>query len=112
MLEEALNVSSSMKEMDERINVFREKIKTLHSKYDALVDLYIDGNIPKDMYLIKKENFEKSIKKEKEELEHLEDEKEKLQNENNILERKKKIADFLSVKAFDKNKNIHKNIHK
>lgn len=106
MLEEALNVSSTMKEIDDRINTFREKIKTLHSKYDALVDLYIDGNIPKDMYLIKKENFERSIQKEKKELEHLEYEKEKLQNENSILERKKKIADFLSVKAFDKSKKI------
>ena len=110
MIEEALNVSSSMKDMDSKINACREKIQILHDKYNSLVDLYVDGNIPKDMYLIKKENFEKNIKKEKEELNHLEDEKEKLQNENNVLERKKKIADFLAIRAFKKDKPIPKEL--
>lgn len=110
MIEEALNISSSIQEMHEKMGTCRDNIKSLHGKYNALVDLYIDGNITKDIYLYKKENFEKSIESEKSRLEHLEDELEKMQNENNVLERKKKIADFLSIKAFDKDKPIPKEL--
>jgi DNA invertase Pin-like site-specific DNA recombinase len=100
MLEEALNVSSSVQDVNIEINECKEKIAALHEKYSVLVDLYTEGNIPKDIYLEKGKRVEESIEARKMELATLENKLKKVQDENNVLERKRAIADFLSVKAF------------
>lgn len=100
MLEEALNVSSSVQDVNEEIANCKNNLAAMNNKYSAVVDLYVEGNIPKDIYLAKTKQIEESIEKYKNELCTLEKKLEKVQDENNVLERKRAIADFLSVKPF------------
>ena len=102
MLEEALNVSSSVQEVNDKISACREYIASMNDKYSAVVDLYIEGHIPKDVYLAKTKQMEDTIEKYKKQLCTLEEKLEEVQNENNVLDRKRDIADFLAVKAFKK----------
>lgn len=100
MLEEALNVSSSVQDVENEIDECKDRLAALNEKYSAIVDLYVEGNIPKDIYLAKSKKLEETIEKCKVELSTLEEKLEKVQDENNVLDRKRAIADFLSVKPF------------
>lgn len=100
MLEEALDVSSSVQDVNNEIDSCKDRIAALNEKLSAIVDLYIEGNIPKDIYLTKSKQIEETVEKCKEELSTLEERLEKVQDENNVLDRKRAIADFLSVKPF------------
>lgn len=100
MLEEALNVSSSVQDVNNEINECKTRLASLNDKFSSVVDLYVEGNIPKDIYLAKSKQLEEAIEKCKVELSTLEEKLEKVQDENNVLDRKRAIADFLSVKPF------------
>lgn len=106
LLNEALDVSSSVSDVDNEIEECQKRLNVLNDRYSSLVDLYVDGNIPKDIYLSKKEQIEESVNKCKNEICTLEKKREDVQNENNVLERKKAIADFLSIKPFKNEKAI------
>lgn len=100
MLEEALNVSTSVNDVTDEINECEKKITTLNNKYSAFVDLFVEGNIPKDIYLSKTKQIEETIETHKATVKALKERLVQVQDENNVLERKRAIADFLSVKAF------------
>lgn len=100
MLEEALNVSSSVQDVNDEIDSCKDRLAALNEKFSSIVDLYVEGNIPKDIYLSKSKQLEETIEKCKIELSTLEEKLEKVQDENNVLDRKRAIADFLSVKPF------------
>lgn len=106
LIDESLNIVSSVQEIDDEISTKEKELESTNDKYSSLIDLYVDGNIPKDMYLIKKENFEKKIENIKNEIETLYNKKNVVQSENNLQERKKNISQFLEVKAFKEDKPI------
>ena len=100
MLEEALNVSSSVQNVNDEIDEKKNRIATLNEKLSSIVDLYVDGDIPKDIYLDKSKKLQDSIEACKTELGALEVKLQAVQDENNVLDRKRAIADFLAVKPF------------
>ena len=40
-----------------RLGQFKEDLKALEAKLDALVDLHLDGNVDRELYLKKKDNL-------------------------------------------------------
>lgn len=106
LLNEALSVSLSINDIDVEIQSKEKELSNANEKYSTLVDLYVEGNIPKDIYLVKKSSIEEKIEYIKKDIEILYSKKENVQAQNNIQERKKAIADFLMVKAFKADKPI------
>lgn len=106
LINESLNAISSVQEIDDEIIIKEKELESTNEKYSSLIDLYVDGNIPKEMYLVKKENFENKIENIKNEIETLYNKKNVVQSENDLQERKKNISKFLEVKAFKKDKPI------
>ena len=102
MLEEAFEASSNVNDVVDEINACKDAIASAEEKYSSIVDLYVEGHIPKEIYLTKVAKLDEVINKYKEELCTLEEKLVRVQDENNILERKRAIADFLSVKPFKK----------
>lgn len=100
LLEEALNASSSVSDVTDEIKEYEKKIDSLNEKYSRIVDLYFEGNVSKDIYLSKKNQIEETIEKYENTIDTLKERLVQVQDENNVLERKKAIADFLLVKAF------------
>ena len=110
MLEDALNVSSSIQSVNEDIAKCQNSITAMNDKFSAVVDLYVEGHIPKDIYLAKTKQMEDTIEKYKCQLSALEDKLEQVQNENNVLDRKRAIADFLAIKPFTEARAIPKEL--
>jgi hypothetical protein len=106
MINESLNALSSVQDVENDILLKEKELNILNDRYSSLIDLYVDGNIPKDMYLIKKEDIEKKIENLKTEIKLLYNKKDVMQSESNLQERKKKISEFLEVKAFKEDKPI------
>lgn len=106
ILEESLGISVTVQEIGEKIENCRAVIQKMYNKYDAIVDLYTDGEISKEIYLQKKTKLENDIETEKMNLDQLEKDLEESKDESSKAERKKKIADFLSIKSFTEKRAI------
>lgn len=106
MLEEASDTNLLLDDIDEDIEKNIDFLKKTEHRLSALIDLYTDGDIPKEMYLAKKSEAEEKLENTKNVLNELHRKRELIQESTDAEERKKRISDFLMVKSFQQQSRI------
>ena len=97
-----VGANTSLNEIHKEIEKCKEDIEKAIHKVSALVDLYTDGDISKEIYLMKKAEAENKVDYLKNTLTELQNKAIAAEMDCNIEERKRKIAEFLALKPFKK----------
>lgn len=103
IVEASVGANSTMDSLNAEIEKCTSDIAKSKSKIGALVDLFTDGDIPKEIYLSKKAEAEKHIEQLNKTLENLNRQASALQMECDVENRKRNIAEFLAVRPFNEN---------